>query len=268
MKELSLTEIKSLLLDMMIDIDAFCREKGIKYSLNYGSLLGAARHKGFIPWDDDIDLMMYRDDYERFLSEYHSEKYKVLSLNRDPDWCYPLFARITDIKTQMFFTGEKKSQHGLWIAIIVVDNMPHPNPHYQEWDKFRYSLKRWLDLIDLKIKMTSFNQSFAKNVLKGVLYPFFALIPAKKIAWLVEKRRCIYNKTNTTFCAEWLGGGRAYYFPRYFMNEYIDLDFEGHSFMSIKEYDCYLKIVYGDYMVMPPKEKQVPLHNYKAYFMD
>ncbi len=67
MRELSLDEIKSIELDMLVNFDRICRKNGIKYSITYGTLLGAIRHKGFIPWDDDIDVMMSRDEYEKFL---------------------------------------------------------------------------------------------------------------------------------------------------------------------------------------------------------
>ena len=78
MKKLSHSEIQEALACILKDVDAFCRENGIRYSLAYGTLIGAVRHRGFIPWDDDIDLLMPRPDFERFVAAYKGRRYKCL----------------------------------------------------------------------------------------------------------------------------------------------------------------------------------------------
>ena len=89
---------KDVLMGIIKDIDRFCREKGLRYSLAYGSLIGAVRHKGFIPWDDDIDILMPRSDYNRFIREYEHPYYKCFSQELDPEWALN-FGKLSDTRT-------------------------------------------------------------------------------------------------------------------------------------------------------------------------
>ena len=79
MKAISQEEIRSIQIAILNSVDAFCRKNNLKYSLAYGTLIGAVRHKGFIPWDDDIDIIMPRPDYDRFVAKYKDSVYDVLS---------------------------------------------------------------------------------------------------------------------------------------------------------------------------------------------
>ena len=97
-KDISPAEFRVHMMDILADMQRFCDEKGLRYYLSYGSLLGAVRHKGFIPWDDDIDIWMPRPDFERLQAEYDHPYYKVLSAWTDKD--YPLdFPKVHDIRT-------------------------------------------------------------------------------------------------------------------------------------------------------------------------
>lgn len=84
MRQLTLKELQQLSLEILKDVADFCEKNGIRYSLGYGTLLGAVRHKGFIPWDDDVDLMMLREDYEKFRTIYKSDKYTFLTAGTPP----------------------------------------------------------------------------------------------------------------------------------------------------------------------------------------
>ena len=121
MRELSLEEVKKIGFDMLVKFDKICRENGIKYSLAYGTLLGAIRHKGFIPWDDDIDIMMSRNEYEKFLSVWKDDEYKLLTLQKGSEF-WPLFSRITNPLTHL--VPKKICNHGVWLAVIPYDNIP------------------------------------------------------------------------------------------------------------------------------------------------
>ena len=127
MKELSLKELQGCCLEILKDVDAFCRTNEINYSLAYGSLLGAVRHKGFIPWDDDLDIVMPRKDYERFCREYRSGNFRLICQDNTPD-CFIPFARVTDFtrtesRTYAPWMGSMQNP-GVWIDVFPLDYAP------------------------------------------------------------------------------------------------------------------------------------------------
>ena len=93
-RKLTLNDIKKVSLDILISIHEYCKANGIKYSLGYGTMLGAVRHKGFIPWDDDIDILMMREDYDRFLSGYKDSKFEVIDHKREKKYILPYGCQI------------------------------------------------------------------------------------------------------------------------------------------------------------------------------
>lgn len=119
MKELTLKEIQQESLKILIDVHRFCEENGIRYSLAYGTMIGAVRHKGFIPWDNDIDIYMPRPDYERFCHLYKSDIYGIIS-EYDPH-CYINYCHVYDrVKTVFlsdYFTGDS-TDGGVWIDVF------------------------------------------------------------------------------------------------------------------------------------------------------
>ena len=121
-RKVTLEEMRDLQLAMMDKIHEFCVERGIRYSLGGGTLLGAVRHKGYIPWDDDIDIMLPRPDYERFLKEFDGvyPNFKVLHLNNDRTYPY-LFAKVYDSRTLLV---ECRATMGVYIDVFPIDGLP------------------------------------------------------------------------------------------------------------------------------------------------
>lgn len=123
MKEMSLREIQLFSLEILKDVHDFCISNDINYSLAYGTLLGAIRHKGFIPWDDDIDIVMPCPDYERFCKIYRSKKWRLFSpVNND---CYLNYSRVCDLDKTWVLSLPwcKESPTGLWIDIFPIDGI-------------------------------------------------------------------------------------------------------------------------------------------------
>ena len=122
MKEMSLRELQQFSLEIMKDVHQFCMDNNIVYSLLDGSLIGAIRHKGFIPWDDDIDIVLRRPDYERFCQTYKSDKYKLKCRENNPDCMVP-FARVYDDKRTVIKTTAPwcDDEVGIWIDVVPAD---------------------------------------------------------------------------------------------------------------------------------------------------
>ena len=116
-KKLTLSEIKALQLEMLIDFDKFCRENNITYFLSYGTLLGAVRHKGYIPWDDDIDVMVPRTEIEKVRILYKSDRYKIADANNEPNYEYP-YPRLIDMKTYRAVANKNLRAHETLMNLV------------------------------------------------------------------------------------------------------------------------------------------------------
>ena len=132
MKKVEEEAYKRIPLEIMEDVAKFCDKNCINYSLAYGSLLGAIRHKGYIPWDDDIDIYMLRKDYEIFRSKYCSHKYKLIDLSTNSS--YPIcVSKVYDPSTQYYYKSRIKREWGLFIDIFILDNIPDDEVVRKQW---------------------------------------------------------------------------------------------------------------------------------------
>ena len=130
MQKLSLDEIKNSELLILDDIDRVCRKNNIKYSLAFGTLIGAVRHKGFIPWDDDIDIVMTRDNYDKFIHTYINEKnenYSILNHEFDKNY-YHQFTKVVDNRTTINNDNLREIKNmGVWVDVFPVDKISSKN---------------------------------------------------------------------------------------------------------------------------------------------
>lgn len=261
-----LNEMHSALLNMMIDLDKFLRENELDYSIAYGTMLGAVRHKGFIPWDDDLDIFMKRDDYERFIKIYNEkggiEGYTLYATDDPESWLThsklyknntAMISKIEDLFSPTTKTTEHKE---LFIDIVPLDKIP---TNKRKKRKFLFNAK-------LRLVYTRNHPYQAKK---------------SKILWLISKillsipkslKRRILIKTNKHVV-------KYNYLEEEFnyistaepavlgeiippvLNNTIDAEFEGHKFKMYEEYDTILKSSYGDYMQLPKPENRKPVHS-------
>lgn len=266
MKEILIDELKSLQIDILADVHNFCVNNGIEYSLAYGTLLGAVRHKGYIPWDDDIDIMMRRDDYENFIKIYHHDYYSVVDTSTSIDYYLP-FAKICDDRTMMIEQSTQKKPIGVYVDVFPVDNIPDSD---KELDRMFLKKKCWNIVYMLKIVAIDRNRSLYKNLILAMSHFLLVIIPMKLV---VSKMKSISKRyqtvtTNRRAVFVFWNNMKRWVLPKALFDRYSEITFEGMTYKTISEVDTYLKAMYGDYMQLPPEDKRVSHHSFKAYWKE
>ena len=265
MKELGLHEIKQIQLEILKNIDSFCKENEIKYSLYFGTLLGAVRHKGFIPWDDDIDLIMPRPDYDKFINLYNHGKYRVLSTNLDSKYPY-LYAKVDDTNTKFIENTDIEYDMGVHVDVFPLEGIPEDDNELIFYFK---KINRYRNLLHVKtIKITS-TRSLIKNLILKTLKILTFWISYEKIILKFQNEVDKFNyKDSKYLLAPGFHKDKKRKLSKFFYQELIELDFEGVKFKALKEYDKFLTMQYGNYMQLPNEKDRLTHHAYKAYFKE
>ncbi len=265
MEKLKLTEeqrqkVQELELEILLEVDRLCEKHNIRYALAYGTLIGAARHNGFIPWDDDIDIWMLRDDYERFrqiCKEELGNRYFYQTHDTDKEYYY-LFdkIRMNDTVFKETFLSNHNIHHGIYIDIFPLDYVPdglkEREKHYKKFRFWRLGLMSKY----INIKARSGKKKYQAMLLR-LLYLFFPL------GFLYKKANQIaikYNEQTTKSVLCLSSVLRGTYNVEYILNSQKHV-FEGHKLQVPDNYDSILKSIYGDYMVMPPEEQRKTVHD-------
>ena len=266
MREMTLAEIQQQSLEILDDIHAFCVKKGIRYSLYGGTMLGAVRHKGFIPWDDDVDIAMPRKDYERFLMEYESSRgYRLFHCGNSGALIG--FARVCEMeKTESDFTLApwNDTKTGLWVDVFPLDVAPDDPDEARAHVSMLSGLSRQLTLIRQSrasfADVTSLSYGL-KLLVKKVLYqnPFYDR--TKVVRRFVQECRRYEGQTTKHFCNfSYLGFGMREYQLMEDFSSFVELSFESRKYLCCNGYDRLMRTKYGDYMTLPPEEKRVTHH--------
>lgn len=261
MRLLTLEEKKQMELEMLHEIDALCKEHEIKYYLAYGTLIGALRHKGFIPWDDDIDLWIPAEDYLRLLDVLNRDsKYDLLNNMTNPNWprvfsklCYPR-TQVIDLRKNV-----PNLRRGLGVDLFPLFNISNFETDYKEARRIIRQLNGFAHL-DGGVHIKSLSD--------------LALISEAKLnRW--RKRDVLFwqnkfwgiNATGHTNQVSYLGSkyGAIDVHDAILYRESIFIEFEDGKYPAPCGYDQILWTIYGDYMQMPPEEKQVTVHDVDVY---
>lgn len=266
LKELSLTEIQQGSFEILKKIKEIFDENGWKYYLAYGTLLGAIRHKGFIPWDDDIDIWVPRDDYEKFIDycQKNPDKlypFELFHYRTNPKYIY-LIARVSDPRYVIEYYNSKEYGLGLFVDVYPLDGVDENNTFYM---KKMYKLFRKINIAG-KVKYTPSN-NILKSIIKFFYFKYLHLLDLNKI--LIKSDRLVqkysYNNSNTINCTSWNIGFNYNLKKSYFESGECFKEFNGEMFRVPIEYDKCLKAMYGNYMELPPKEQRVAHHYYRAF---
>ena len=259
MTELSLKDLQKESLEILKDVHAWCVKNNVMYSVGYGTLLGTIRHKGFIPWDDDIDIIMYRRDYERFCRDYTSERYKLLWPESTNDY-YLAFARVFDCDITITQTRVPwhDGENGVWIDIFPIDLVPDDKSYFE---KFRSELHRkWETTLWGRQAKCNFNMSWSISMntklltkkimtMNGLLTRFYLNEFMKKAQSVTVQQSRHWSQLTCMDGYEW-----------HCIEDFqtvIELPFEDTEVMVMNGYDNVLRECFGDYMQLPPEENRV-----------
>lgn len=267
MKEMTFEEMKQVQLSIMDKFHNWCEMHNFNYTLGCGTLIGAIRHQGYIPWDDDIDVCLIRSEYDRLLKEFNEtapENLRLRSVETDSTYYTP-FAKIEDTSTYLIEEWANKYDIGVNIDVFPIDAIPD--------NKFSCKLlffkKRiWLSLLSMKnASVKNRKKSFLKKLIIQLSNVLVAPIPIRYIGLKLSK---LANKKDTTsklimdVSSIFMSPQKAY--PRSVFDDRIKVKFEGREYNAISGYDLYLRKTYGDYMQLPPVEKRVAHHPFTPYW--
>ena len=270
-KCLELEEIQKQSVKILYALDDICRQEGIKYFLAYGTLLGAVRHNGFIPWDDDIDVQMPREDYERF-EEYcinHSEELYPLALfSQKTESKYPyVIDRFCDTRYTIKRDDEEDCGMGLFVDIYPLDGMGNTINEAVSIERRVHPLSTmFCQSSKIYFKRGRIRKKW-KIVVKYLCYHYAKLRGkhyfGKKLASIADEHS--YDDSEYVGCVVWRTYDKRDIYKKEWIDELIEHKFEERMLMIPKHYDSLLSTIYGDYMTMPPVERRKPHHFYEAY---
>ncbi|MDD6432617.1 MAG: LicD family protein [Lactobacillaceae bacterium] len=265
--KISLKTSQKISLEILKVVTSACEELNLNYFLMYGTLIGAVRHKGFIPWDDDVDIMMPRKDYTALIKAFSKDPSLLHGLDIFSPLTsskYPyMITRISDPNYKIKRDNEEAYGMGIFIDIYPFDGLG--NNIYKALEI--QALGDGLSSLYYLSTRDKFTKDHTKGILKNTLkYPSYLV---SKSIGKTTLQKSLLKLANDKFysskyvcCATWTAGGEKDLFKRSWFDEYIYLPFEGQNFRVPKCYDEVLKHIYGDYMKLPPKSKQIGHHYY------
>lgn len=264
MRELTIEEIKKIQMDILSYTDNFCRDNNIQYSISGGTLIGAVRHGGYIPWDDDIDIMMTRENFQKFESLFPKiadKQYRLFSNNIDKYFCQP-YLNVADMSTSYDMPGYPKSM-GVNIDIFPFDYISEDEKERQLLFAKVQSLRNRFNIKGLRWRK---GRALSKNIFMVLGKCALLFTSRKSLSKQIETLALNAGpvESNLRACIVW-GYGAKEVIPASLFDEYINIAFEDRTYMAIKDYKVYLTHLFGDFMQLPPVEKQVSHHEFKAY---
>lgn len=261
MDKKTLRKLQNTELEILVTIDRICSDYNIQYSLYAGTAIGAIRHQGFIPWDDDVDIAMTRDQFSKFCEKWkdHPAEGYYLENVIDDKHCGTCHAKVRKNDTVLLSAGEIESigHHGIWVDIFPLDKA-----NEKDQDETLKIAKKLILLSRANVSMT--NDSFGKKLVRSgirILYPerrrHHEIVNCVNGLERIDKTLTddyVWKSLSATYAFK-------YNFPEHLVDKTVSISFENKEFQIFSDYDQMLRIIYGDYMKLPPKEEQVCRHN-------
>ncbi len=265
-KRVTLEETKRACLDLLTDFDAICKKYNLKYSIYYGTLLGAVRHKGFIPWDDDVDVVMPRPDYERLVELIQSGAFKE---DKNHDFfmdrgkgAYYNFLKFMDTRYPIHCPNHIEAPY-LFLDVFPLDGVPDDE---EEFKKIYRKERKWVIIAGMCQWYTMDRWwGFIAYVIGWWAYLGAMCIGAKRCVKKFHEAAAKYPYEKYDRCALHFFGAPREAVRKSIFDEFCELEFEGRKFTAVKDWNEALTALYGDYMQLPPKKQQRSRHYMKVY---
>lgn len=267
-KEINIEQLRELQMQVMDVVDGFCRKNGIRYFITAGTLIGALRHRGYVPWDDDIDIVMLRDDYEKFIGQFRdfSPRYKVCSIETDSN-CHFSYAKVYDSNTIFIEGYEKKDEKYIGVNVDIFP-LDYVTDDYNDAVRLKKKIKPYDDILTVK-HIVKKDRGFRKNLSLFILKLFCSFVP---FSWCIRRIDRIARKfeknTNSRYVVNAViyAKGEREILEREWFKDSMELPFEDRRYLAPIGADQYMRRLFGDYMQLPPEEKRVTHHSFKAYY--
>lgn len=260
---LTMDEIHGYLLETLIEFDAVCREHNLRYSLVGGTLLGAIRHRGFIPWDDDVDVMMPRPDYEILMNLYGDKSINGFSVVTSRNSKLPIaFAKFCNNKIWVnTYAYEDLTNERLWVDVFPVDGTP------PQLKGFKKNVRKREALLSIAYCHTRKSKSLSTRLVKALIR--FFTKPFLGPSQCVRKVEQIglanpFESSEMVSLVVFSGDENRWYFPRRYFEELKEVQFEAQSFYALSHWEECLEQAYGDFMALPPESERAN-HSIEAW---
>lgn len=245
------SQMQEIVFRILCDIDDYCKRNEIRYFLSGGSCLGAVRHQGFIPWDDDADIMIPRPDFDRFIEGFggdYSKKYGVGSLKVDSEW--PMqFGRVWDLSTEAHYKNLDTKSMGVFIDVFPIDGLPEKKSK----QRYLYKKLKCINVLRHASMRIGFREEEKYRVLKNILHFFCKPIGPHRFAQMMENQVVKYPFDSSKY----VGVSMACHYgdketiERENMDKSVLLQFNGREMPVPVGYHQYLSNLYGNYMKIP-----------------
>lgn len=265
MKRIYGSELKKVQIEILDTVAAFCQENNINYWIDCGTLIGAIRHKGYIPWDDDIDVGMLRPDFEKFMLLFNdsSSRYKFYCLDNNPKFYY-VHGKVLDTETVLYEPDQNGVKLSINIDVKVYDNVPNKKECKTMY--FFRDVYRMLHILRVFNRSKPRGNLFRRLVVYAgriIVRPFPEDFFIKKISSNAKK----HCDEQTEYVGDFTSFSNLICEKDVF-SSFVTAEFEGKSYNVPCGYDKWLRAFYGDYMQLPPENKRVTHHRFEAYVND
>lgn len=268
--KISVKRSQKISLEILKKTTDLCEQLGLRYYLMYGTLIGAIRHNGYIPWDDDTDIMMPRNDFDRLINYIHDNPdslggLELFDYRLQREYPY-MIARISNLNFEIKMKNERSYGMGIFIDIYPFDGLGNKLEEAVKIERKGDILSSFCYLSTRKHFAIESTKGLLRNIVKFPLFIIAKIVGKNYFQCALKKleNNIPYDLSKYICCVVWASGGQKDIFLKSWFDDYEYHIFEDYEFRIPKNYDVILKHIYGDYMTLPPKSERIGHHYYEV----